>query len=401
MERHNSDVVTDALRADPTELVVLAPTSPSDKGPRGRWHLVLAALVTLLLAAGGATLGGEFGRFVMAGALRLPFIALLLLLQLARVWGNVFLRAASWTWFWALLLTICLGSMMLPTLPGAVGAVGPQPGTLRPLGTGLLFVVVLAAIVLTGGGKWALVAHTWGAHVDARSRTHTQACVGTCVFIAAAFIALIAADFTPPLIAFASRLSSNSGSGANAPSSWDGVYATVWAVWLALLGAGVPVFRSLRESLSRLGVQVPRGRDALVIAAGTIIALVIGVGSAYLTSALWHSLGWRTTDVDTLRELLPNSRSGAFGALTAALGAGIGEELLFRGLLQPRLGWPIATLAFTAAHAYQYAPEALIVTFLLGALFAAGRARWNTSITIAVHSLYDLALFLLLLVEPS
>ena len=82
------------------------------------------------------------------------------------------------------------------------------------------------------------------------------------------------------------------------------------------------------------------------------------------------------------------------GALVAATAAGLGEELMMRGVLQPRFGWLLPNLAFTAAHALQYNLDALIGVFVLGAILALVRARWSTSEAIVAHALYDLVLFL-------
>jgi membrane protease YdiL (CAAX protease family) len=82
------------------------------------------------------------------------------------------------------------------------------------------------------------------------------------------------------------------------------------------------------------------------------------------------------------------------GALVAATAAGLGEELMMRGVLQPRFGWLLPNLAFTAAHALQYNLDALVGVFVLGAILALVRARWSTSEAIVAHALYDLVLFL-------
>jgi hypothetical protein len=70
---------------------------------------------------------------------------------------------------------------------------------------------------------------------------------------------------------------------------------------------------------------------------------------------------------------------GPLGAVRASLlaaASGLGEELLFRGALQPRVGWLAATLLFAAAHFVptpklrSWALFALLAGALFGALFA-------------------------------
>ncbi|MDO3377495.1 CPBP family intramembrane glutamic endopeptidase [Geoalkalibacter halelectricus] len=71
-----------------------------------------------------------------------------------------------------------------------------------------------------------------------------------------------------------------------------------------------------------------------------------------------------------------------------SLWAGISEELLFRGLLQPGLGILAASLIFGALHAltWGYFILATLVGFFLGALFL---ATDNLLVPMAVHTLYD------------
>ena len=67
---------------------------------------------------------------------------------------------------------------------------------------------------------------------------------------------------------------------------------------------------------------------------------------------------------------------GAGRALLLATASGLGEELLFRGALQPRVGWLAATLLFAAAHFVpraglrSWAVFALLAGAVFGALFA-------------------------------
>lgn len=95
-----------------------------------------------------------------------------------------------------------------------------------------------------------------------------------------------------------------------------------------------------------------------------------------------------------LRILFHNARPGAI-VLVSAL-AGIGEELLFRGVIQagvadywsPTVGIVVASLLFAAAHAISLAYLALaaLMGLYLGLLY-----HWtgNLLVPIIVHALYD------------
>ena len=89
------------------------------------------------------------------------------------------------------------------------------------------------------------------------------------------------------------------------------------------------------------------------------------------------------------------------GILIVGLSAGIGEELLTRGLLQPRLGWLLPNLAFAAAHAFQYGADRIVVVFVIGCVQAYVRDRWNTTAAIITHATYDIVLLVIALVATS
>jgi membrane protease YdiL (CAAX protease family) len=113
----------------------------------------------------------------------------------------------------------------------------------------------------------------------------------------------------------------------------------------------------------------------------------------WLTSLVWEAAGWPRTDSSAL-ELLFEAHSSATGALSVGITAGLGEELVVRGLLQPRLGWFLPNLAFTAAHGYQYGLDGLISVFVTGAALAWVRHRWNTTASALTHGIYDFILVL-------
>jgi len=69
--------------------------------------------------------------------------------------------------------------------------------------------------------------------------------------------------------------------------------------------------------------------------------------------------------------------------------AGIGEELVLRGALQPRLGIGWTALLFASLHV-QYSWMGMVVIALIGAVLGAIRQRASTTAAIAVHAFYDI-----------
>src|SRR5262249_53249203 len=150
----------------------------------------------------------------------------------------------------------------------------------------------------------------------------------------------------------------------------------------------------VRAALRRLGITGLQKRDALPLVGMIAVAVVVGTALDAANGAAFTWLGWPRTDGSIVTRLVPVA-STPLGAVIIALCAGISEELLFRGLLQPRFGWLLANIGFAAMHAFQYGLDGLVVVFVGGALLAFVRQRWNTSASIAVHVSYDMLLLLL------
>jgi len=86
---------------------------------------------------------------------------------------------------------------------------------------------------------------------------------------------------------------------------------------------------------------------------------------------------------------------GSFGSdilpwVLLAVSAGVAEEILFRGALQPRLGLLLTSLLFTATH-LQYGLSIVLAVILLGGLsLGLLRKHANTTTAILCHVTYDL-----------
>ena len=106
------------------------------------------------------------------------------------------------------------------------------------------------------------------------------------------------------------------------------------------------------------------------VGSGVAAGLLLVWGSRELTA---RSAAGRALADELARLVGP---LGAGRALVLAAASGLGEELLFRGALQPRVGWLVATLLFAAAHFVplpglrSWAGFALVAGAVFGALFA-------------------------------
>ncbi len=160
-------------------------------------------------------------------------------------------------------------------------------------------------------------------------------------------------------------------------------------VLLAFLGVGAMMRRDWTAVFQRLGLERITARQA-VESIGWIFLLVVlqSVGG----------LVWEAIDpeqialVEELNELLYRD-FGFWHWLALAIGAGVGEEILFRGALQPVLGIWFTSILFAIVHVqYGFLTPATVVLLLLSLILGYIRQRHSTSVAILVHFGYDLVL---------
>lgn len=155
----------------------------------------------------------------------------------------------------------------------------------------------------------------------------------------------------------------------------------------AVLGVGLGVRRSPGKVLSRLGLRAPNLGE-LTIGAGMAVALFM---LGYFVVSFWASVTpSNLIDQQTqVSRLIADSIDTLSMAFLVTGTAAVGEEIIFRGALQPVFGlWPTA-IFFALAHIqYTLTPATLIIVFValgLGWL----RREYNTTTAIVAHFLYD------------
>ncbi len=166
------------------------------------------------------------------------------------------------------------------------------------------------------------------------------------------------------------------------------VLAFILAAWIGI------------DLMSRLVFDLPALNWA-------VIATIPLVGVMYtLTQSNWAWVKTLNEPVETyMRPLLKDLPPG--GLLLVALAAGIGEELLFRGVIQqgvsdwagPGLGLVVASVLFGFAHALNryYVMVTMAMGVYLGLLYQASQ---NIVLVMLVHALYDWVVLRLFLLKP-
>jgi membrane protease YdiL (CAAX protease family) len=170
----------------------------------------------------------------------------------------------------------------------------------------------------------------------------------------------------------------------------DSVISVVSDVALALAGVGFLVTRDLRTSLDRLDLRPIRLRHAgWAVAAAVVFHVVVGVMEWTESIVLpgLHALEERF-DYEFV------GISPLVGAALVSVAAGIGEEILFRGALQPRVGIVISASLFAMLHV-QYQVPGIAMILVVGLALGLLKQWTSTTFTVIVHVVYDLGAFLL------
>ncbi len=155
---------------------------------------------------------------------------------------------------------------------------------------------------------------------------------------------------------------------------------------IALAGVGIFLRRTPREAIRRLGIVRPRlWQIGLgLAAAGAFYAL--GIGFDALGQLLTPSTAQK---VNAANQRIFGGLGDAAGIATLALAAGICEETLFRGAIQPRLGIIWTSLVFASVHTqYGLSFDALAV-FVLACGLGLLRRYANTTTSMISHIAYN------------
>lgn len=132
----------------------------------------------------------------------------------------------------------------------------------------------------------------------------------------------------------------------------------------------------------------------------TLGAFAIGILAAVaLATFFWITWNVPFTPFKKIRDFVNTqlashlSECQPWEVMLIAASAGIGEEVLFRGALQPRLGLLVASLLFGLLHAVT--PTYVIIATLLGA-FMGWLQNWSGNLwtPIVCHAVYDYIAFL-------
>jgi hypothetical protein len=168
------------------------------------------------------------------------------------------------------------------------------------------------------------------------------------------------------------------------------VLEEMFFVLVALLGVGLFTRRSWREVRERVGLGTLSGQQLLLGAVWIVILVLVQA----MAGAVWSLQN--PAEMEQINELNLQLQGGldSVGAwLVVAIAAGIGEELLFRGALQPVLGNLFTAALFALVHVqYGLFTPATAALFIIGLALGRLRQQHNTTLAILVHAGYNFVL---------
>lgn len=189
---------------------------------------------------------------------------------------------------------------------------------------------------------------------------------------------------------------SNSGSdgtiGSQSVTILSLVINVVTFVAIAYVCVGYRIWRTGQEATQRLSLTMPTVRTvgiALILVVPSFVMSLIG-------SAL--TVAFQPSVVDNLQQTMDQMTTGVqnpLGAILLGLSTGVGEELLFRGAIQPRFGIVIASLVWVLLHAQYDLTYVLVGLFGIGILLGLERKYLGTTAAIITHASYNVAVVLL------
>ncbi len=166
---------------------------------------------------------------------------------------------------------------------------------------------------------------------------------------------------------------------------------------LGLAGVGFLVRRRGWKLLDRLGLQWPTARQLLQSVRWVAILLLL----QWIAAAIMLFTNPQQAEIlDEVNTLLLEDMDTPVDWFLLSISAAVGEELLFRGALQPVFGLWATSLLFAISHIQYGFTVATVLVFVIGLLLGIVRRRHGTSIAIAVHFLYNFVLGLLTLLAP-
>lgn len=164
----------------------------------------------------------------------------------------------------------------------------------------------------------------------------------------------------------------------------------------AFLGVGYAIRRGGTSALARLGLRTPTGQDVISgfgIGVGLLVLLYIFGIVLFVVQSLMG--GTSLEDANAANAALTRAFATIPLALLISACAAIGEEIFFRGALQPVFGNVLVSIVFALLHTQALFSFGLLFLFIVSMILGWLRNRMSTTAAIIAHFVYNFVQLLL------
>lgn len=179
----------------------------------------------------------------------------------------------------------------------------------------------------------------------------------------------------------------------NGVSAGMTIFQAILWVMAAFLGVGYAIRREMPQTLQRLGLRIPT-RDDFVWSFLTVIVIFVALMIFSMILSLFISSD-ELTDQSRAAESVVNAFSTIPLAVIMASSAAIGEEIFFRGALQPIFGLVPTSIFFAMIHTQVLLTPQIVGIIIVGLAFGWLRKNHSTTAAILAHFLYNFTIVML------
>ncbi|SFX62840.1 CAAX protease self-immunity [Thermoactinomyces sp. DSM 45891] len=156
----------------------------------------------------------------------------------------------------------------------------------------------------------------------------------------------------------------------------------------AIMGVGYLTRRNWKQTRERLGLYRLTFKQLLGAIAVAIVFVVLQSGLTIVFTQLGLSDEQEVLKVN--EALMAPLFNSVIGIISIGLAAALGEELVFRGALQPRFGIILTSILFALTHSNYGLSIGTIVVLVLGFGMGYFRKRCSTTYTMVIHASYNI-----------
>lgn len=172
------------------------------------------------------------------------------------------------------------------------------------------------------------------------------------------------------------------------------------SVLVALGGVGFYMRRTGLQTLQRLGLRLPTRMD---VAMGILTGIVL-YGLIFVLNEVWRA--GVSPEVYHAQNAASYSLFASYTAtpltvIILLIASSVGEEILYRGALQPVFGMWVINITFALLHTQYLMTPAFVLILLVSSGFALLRHYFSTTSSIVAHFVYNAIPFILIVTLGS